>query len=282
MSEVGKVLVTGAAGRLGRQVVRQLAGQGWAVLAHDRLPHDTVAAEVVTGDLRDHDHVRAVLAGVDAVVHAAAIPSPGGAPAEEIFANNVQSTYTVLHEAGCAAIGRFVNVSSLSAIGLAWSNRDISPAEVPVTDDHPFVGDDAYGLSKHISEVVAGAMSRRWGGSVVSLRFPFIGDGERLSKHLAAVHRDPGFDRTHLWGWIDTRDAARAVAAALTVPPPGHHVITVTAPDTTALQPTGELIARYHPTTTINRRLVGFESVFDTNRARALLGFVPVHGWRGS
>ena len=279
---MGKVMVTGAGGTLGSQVVAHLVEEGWHVLAHDRRPHDTAAAEVVTGDLRDRNQVRAALAGVDAVVHAAAIPSPDGAPEDEIFANNVQAAYTVLAEAGRAEVGRIVNVSSVSAIGLAWSQRGLSPLTAPVTEDHPYVGEDIYGLSKQLTEIVAAALSRRWGGSVVTLRFPFIGTGERLSTHLAGVHGDPGSDRGALWAWVDTRDAARAIAAALAASPPGHHLVTITAADTTALQPTRELLARYHPGTTINRELAGFASVFNTDLARNLLGFVPIHGWRQS
>jgi nucleoside-diphosphate-sugar epimerase len=271
-----RVLVTGAGGMLGRQLVELLAAQGFQVRAHDRIAADGVIA----GDLCDRNHVRALLVGVDAVAHAAAIPSPGGEPDAELFVNNVVSAYTVLAEAGRAGISRIVNISSVAANGLAWSSRDVSPVRVPVTEDHPYVGDDVYGLSKQLSEIVADTMGRRWGGSVVSLRFPFVGTGERLRAHLATVHRDPGVDRAGLWAWIDTRDAARAVLVALTIAPPGHHIVTVAAPDTTANQPTRDLLARYHPGTPITRELPGFASVYATDRAQNLLGFHTEHGWR--
>lgn len=271
-----RVLVTGAGGMLGRQLVDLLATLGFRVRAHDRV----AAGGVIAGDVCDRDHVRALLVGVDAVVHAAAIPSPGREPDEELFVNNVQSAYTVLAEAGRAGIRRVVNISSVAANGLAWSGRDRSPVSAPVTEDHPYVGDDVYGLSKQLSEIVADTMGRRFGGSVVSLRFPFVGTGERLRAHLAAIHRDPGVDRGGLWAWVDTRDAARAAAVALTVAPPGHHVVTVAAPDTTARLPTRDLLARYHPGTPITGELPGFASVYATDRARDLLGFRTEHGWR--
>jgi nucleoside-diphosphate-sugar epimerase len=135
-------------------------------------------------------------------------------------------------------------------------------------------------LSKQIGEVIAGATSRRWQTSVVSLRFPFIGTGQRLRDHLRPIHADPGVDRAGLWGWLDMRDAARAVLAALTAPLDGHHIVNVAAPDTTALVPTRELLSRYHPSTRVERELGEFESVFAGEKSRSLLGFRPLYGWR--
>jgi nucleoside-diphosphate-sugar epimerase len=115
---------------------------------------------------------------------------------------------------------------------------------------------------------------------VVSLRFPFLGTGERLRSHLARVHERPGDARRILWAWLDTRDAARAIEAALTRPPTGHHVINVAAPDTTALEPTAELLRRYHPSTVLTEPLDGFATPFSTQRSRELLGFTTAHSWR--
>ncbi|MET0236640.1 MAG: NAD(P)-dependent oxidoreductase [Kibdelosporangium sp.] len=276
-----KVLVTGAGGALGGLVAEQLAAAGWSVRAHDRKPVRVLADDMITGDLTDLAHVRAVVTGIDAVVHCAAIPSPVDHPDAEIFRNNVETSYNVLDTAGRAGVGRIVNVSSASAIGLAWSRLGLSPLSVPVTEEHPYVGEDVYGLSKQVGEVVAGAASRRWQAAVVSLRFPFIGTGSRLRTHLRPIHEDPGVDRGGLWTWLDIRDAVRAIAAALTVPLEGHHVLNVAAPDTTALVPTRDLLRRYHPAARIDRELGEFESLYSSARSRDVLGFEPVYGWRG-
>jgi nucleoside-diphosphate-sugar epimerase len=276
-----KVLVTGAGGTLGREVVSHLRATGAAVRAHDRAPLDPVAAdETATGELLDPATLGPLLDGVDAVVHAAALPSPDVAPEHEVFGNNVQATYLVLDAAGRAGAGRVVNISSLSALGVAFSRRGVSPLTVPVTETHPFVGDDAYGLSKYLGEAIAAATVRRWDTTVVSLRFPFLGTGERLRRHMDRVHQDPGWDRGSLWGWLDTRDAARAIAAALAVPLDGHQVINVAAPDTTALEPTAALLRRYHPTAEITAPLDGFAVPFSLDRSHELLGFRSRHTWR--
>jgi nucleoside-diphosphate-sugar epimerase len=254
------------------------------VRAQDRvdLPAEVaeVTDEIVTGDLRDPELAARAVTGMDAVVHAAAFPSPNAAAEDEVFTNNVESAYRVLTAAGRLGVGRIVNVSSLSALGLAWARDELSPERVPVTDDHPFVGDDGYGLSKYVGELIAATVSRRWGATAVSLRFPFLGTGERLRHHLSRVHADPGVDRAGLWGWLDTRDAARAVSATLTRPLTGHVSVTVAAPDTSALVPTVELLRRYHPTTRIDMPLPGFQVPFAIRRGRELLDFTPIHAWR--
>ena len=244
-----KVLVTGAAGTLGREVVAHLRSLGWSVRAHDLVPLDPAQAdEVATGDLRDPEHVRSLVDGMSGVVHAAAIPSPR--PDEQaVFTNNVMSAYQVLDAAGRGGVPRIVYISSLSALGFAFSEHGASPESAPVTETHPYVAEDVYGLSKYLGEQIAHTTALRWGAAVVSLRFPFLGSGERLRSHLERVHERPGDARRILWAWLDTRDAARAIEAALTRPLTGHHLINVAAPDTTALVPTAELLRRYHPST---------------------------------
>ncbi|UWE10476.1 NAD-dependent epimerase/dehydratase family protein [Actinacidiphila bryophytorum] len=276
-----KVLVTGAGGTLGREVVDHLRAAGWTVRAHDRsAPDPATADEVLTGDLRDPGVLARAVAAVDAVVHAAALPSPTAAPEDEVFLNNVTASHLVLAGAARAGAGRLVNVSSLSALGFAFSRSGLSPHSVPVTEEQPFTGDDIYGLSKYVGEQIAARAGCRYGVAAVSLRFPFLGTGERLRRQLARVHADPGVDRGSLWGWLDTRDAARAIGAALTAPLTGHTVVNVAAPDTTALVPTEELMRRYHPGTRIDPALPGFAVPFATRRSRDLLGFTPQHTWR--
>ena len=94
------------------------------------------------------------------------------------------------------------------------------------------------------------------------------------------MHADPGRDRRGLWSWLDTRDAARAVEAALTRPLTGHHLVDVVAPDTTSLVPTADLLREYHPDTVLTEPIEGFRTPFSTVRSRELLGFTPIHGWR--
>ncbi|WP_228079155.1 NAD-dependent epimerase/dehydratase family protein [Streptomyces profundus] len=246
---------------------------------------DDRAVGCPVGDIRDGDFVASALLGpggpVAGVAHLAAIPAPGQVSEEETLDQNVLGSYVVLHQAGRLGVRRAVAASSISAFGLAWADRDLSPRYVPVDEDHPTMAVDCYGLSKVLAEEVAAFSTRRWGLGTVCLRFPFVGTGDRLARQLARVHEDSGGHRRDLWAWLDTRDAARAVLAGLTAPLGGHHVISVSADDTSALEPTEELLRAHHPDSPLTRRLPAHSAVYDNTRAREILGFRPHHPWRG-
>lgn len=278
----GTVLVTGAAGGIGQFVVAELAGAGWTVLAADRVDADVPGAAVrLRGDLRDPAFVAACFSGgVDAVVHMGAIPAPGIVAEHETLLFNAGPAYLVLTEAGRRGVPRVVASSSFSAVGLAWADRDLSPSYVPVDERHPILTVDPYGLSMGVTERIAAYVTRRFGTATVCLRFPFVGTGARLDHRLAEVHTGPGGNRRELWAWVDTRDAARAVRAALTADLTGHHVLNIAAPDTTAIEPTRDLLERFHPGTAVRSELANHEGLIDTRLAERVLSFSTKYGWR--
>ena len=75
------IVVTGAAGRLGRRVVQLLVDRGREVLATDQVEADDLPAEFVRCDLGNAVAVHDVLKGAEAVIHMGAIPGAiaGGA-----------------------------------------------------------------------------------------------------------------------------------------------------------------------------------------------------------
>ncbi|MGN5634255.1 NAD-dependent epimerase/dehydratase family protein [Streptomyces sp. AC154] len=285
------VLVTGAAGGIGRTVVAHLAGAGYRVVGADRERGDADAdcAAFVTGDLADAKTVTECFAmaretagetGLTGVVHLAAYPAPGIVAEDETLRANVLAAYLVHQEAGRTGVPRVVAASSASAVGLAWADRDLHPAYVPVDEEHPNLTVDSYGLSKVMSEEAAAFTTRRWGTTTVMLRFPFVGAGERLRERLDEVRRDPAGNRRELWGWLHTEDAAASVAAALNADLEGHHVINVCAPDSAAQGPSLSLLATHHPDARVREGFGGHDAFFDTTRSRELLGFTARHTWR--
>jgi nucleoside-diphosphate-sugar epimerase len=292
MTDGGAVLVTGAAGVIGRVVVGELIAAGMRVVAADRVESTAPgAAARLVGDLRDPAFAAECLSGeclagggagsIGAVVHLAAIPAPGIVAEHDTLLHNASAAYLVCAEAGRRGVPRIVLASSFSAVGLAWADRDLSPVYVPVDEDHPTLVVDPYGLSKVVTEDIAAYTTRRFGTATVCLRFPFVGTGARLRSRLDEVHRDPAANRRELWAWLDSRDAAAAVRAALTTPLTGHHVLNVAAPDTAATVPTRDLLRTYHPTTEVRADLSAHTGLIDTRRATTLLGFTPRYGWRG-
>jgi nucleoside-diphosphate-sugar epimerase len=281
----GAVLVTGAAGGIGQYVVEALIGDGRTVVAADLKPTGArgIAAEHV-GDLLDPGFVgeclRPVAGRITGVVHLAAVPAPGIVGEHETLLHNLSIAYLMFDAAGRRGVPRVVAASSLAAVGLAWADRYLIPRYVPVDESHPSLLIDSYGLSKAMTEDVAAFTTRRFGTTTICLRFPFVGTGERLQRRLDDVRRDPAGGSRELWAWLDTRDAARAVLAALRAPLTGHHVLNIAAPDTTADEPTAHLLEAAYPDAEVRGDLGGHTGLIDTRRAARTLDFTTCHAWR--
>jgi nucleoside-diphosphate-sugar epimerase len=274
-----RVLVTGAAGRLGQRLVAHLTELGVATTGLVLSTSDESRTDrTVVGDAREPAVVAEALSDVDAVVHLAAIPAPDLAEDQEVFGLNTQATFVVLNEAARAGVRRAVIASSYSATGLPFAPVPVQPAYLPVDEDLPPLAADPYALSKQTDELTAAMIWRRYGLSVVALRFPFLGEPEvRLPQraHRFAEHPESGI--RELWSYLDDRDAARACVAGLTQAPPGCHVIGLAAPVTLTPHPTAALLDLYLPDVPRRREFPGRTSPVDTSRARALLRFKAEH-----
>jgi nucleoside-diphosphate-sugar epimerase len=277
----GRVLVTGAAGLLGRRVVAALQEVGVAVTALDLAPHDDLEVDrFVVGSAGDVDVVRRALDGVDGIVHLAAIASPVRAPAEQVFCGNTAATFTVLEQGAQAGIRRAVIASSYAVTGLPFARAPRQPAYLPIDEQIPLQIEDPYGLSKQVDELVARSMWWQHDLSVVALRFPFLGELEdTLPTRAALIAADPAFAARELWMYLETRDAASACVLGLTAPPEGCHVVALAAPNTLAPYPTAQLLEAYYPTVPRRTAFRGQAAPIDVRRAQSLLGWAPKHLW---
>ncbi|WP_187978198.1 NAD(P)-dependent oxidoreductase [Mycetocola sp. JXN-3] len=279
------LVITGAAGGIGGPVARAALDAGYRVIAADQAPFELPgAAATLVGDLRDQAVVDAVFdaAGPDvyAVLHLAAIPSPGQFDDHDTLVRNVSSAYRVIGKAGERGVRRIVAVSSASAVGFAWADRDLTPDYLPVDEDHPIVAVDTYGLSKVFMEQIAAFTHRRWQVPTITLRFPFVGTGERLRYRLDEMAQSPATGSRDLWAWLDTRDAVTAILRSAEVPFEGSAVLNISAPDTMSPWPTREIVAAAFPGLAVPERVAEYGGLYDTTRAADLLGLTEYHGWR--
>jgi UDP-glucose 4-epimerase len=275
-----KVAVTGAGGHLGRAAAAALAAEGVEVLGVDREFTAKAGFPCLRADLRDLGQVYGALAGQDAVLHLAAIPSPTGRPAEEVFGNNTAATFHVFEAAARLGIGRVVCASSVSAYGFPFQYRWSVPEYFPLDEAHPLLPQDAYGLSKAVGEQIAAAYARRGAGAAVSLRISHVVDDATIGPLLARMEQDPGRFAPELWSYVHERDVARACLLALGRPVDGHVALHVTAADTASTLPTDALIARWFPGVAVR----GHEpaerwSLLDGSAGARVLGYRPSYSW---
>jgi nucleoside-diphosphate-sugar epimerase len=273
-----RILVTGGEGLVGAAVVTHLLGSGHPVTTlslPDATPHAGV--RVVRGDARDPTAVTAAVEDVMAVAHLAAIPTPRGRPATEVFGNNVLATFSVLWTAAEQGVRRFVIASSVNAIGLLFHPAQPLPARYPIDERTPADIADPYSLSKRTDEATLKAVCRAFDASGVALRMPLMiapHNADRLTawsrEHAADGARDG-------WGWLDVRDAAEAFRLALTAPYAGVHVLQLAAPTTLQDLPTSALIERFAPGVPTTDAFPDHLAPIDTSAARRVLGFEPGH-----
>lgn len=156
---MNKILVTGASGRLGANLTRQLLDHGYAVKAlvipddPKRTKLDSFDIECIVGDLRDAPLCTRLLADVDAVIHTANILGPpSGMDKGTFFDINVKGTFHLLNAASGRAdtLERFVHVSSDAVYPMG--NHQIDTCYEPVDELHPKRPAGLYALTKIINE----------------------------------------------------------------------------------------------------------------------------------
>jgi nucleoside-diphosphate-sugar epimerase len=273
-----RVLVTGAAGRIGRATTELLLNRGIRVTALTIQDDQPIRADrVLVGDATDPAAVAEALEGVDAVVHLAAIPHRDAGKPYDVYRTNVTSTFNVLSQAGERGIRRAVIASSINAFGVPMNHHDVAPAYFPIDEEIPADIDDWYSLSKQADELTARMVARRWGVDVAALRFPIVESAEALRRISALAELDPASRMREGWSYLDLRDAAEAVYRSLIAEWSGAIVVSLSAPDTVMARPTAELVREFAPGVTVRRQLTGREPLIDTSRARDILGFRSQH-----
>jgi nucleoside-diphosphate-sugar epimerase len=223
-----KVLVTGAAGRLGSVVRKELSRRGYDVLATDRSA-DAAEPPLEPADLRDSDAVFALMRGRDAVVHLGNIPSLGaGSSPQVVLADNVAMNANVFQAAQELGVGQVVFASSLQAmIRLDGGRPSRAPYTIPyfpLDGDAPAnPGHNHYGLSKEVGERVLRSLSEQEPARrCTTLRFPMLAGAwlhERARQPVPLASINFGEALTYL----ELADAAQLVALVLERQGPGYH-----------------------------------------------------------
>ncbi len=266
-----KIAVTGASGRVGRLVIRQLTAAGHTAVSIDRAPTSPADQEFIRLDMADYPALEQAVAGCDALIHLAAINAPGRHPDHVVHSNNVTASYNALRAAAAQGIRRVVQASSINAIGgrfSRWPRYDY----LPVDESHPAYPEDPYSLSKLVCEQQASAIVRIHPEmSVASLRLHgVIPDRVTSAKWLQAPGQAVA---KQLWGYLADEATGRAFLQAVVAEFVGHEVFYIVAPDTMVDTPSIDLKDEHYPEVPLRGFLSGNQGFFDCRKAEEMLGW---------
>lgn len=199
-----KLLLTGAAGALGRALREPLKANCAVLRLTDLLPVGEPGAdeEVVLADLADAAAVDAAVKGVDAIVHLGGISVEG--PWAPILQANIIGLVNLYEAARRHGVRRVLFASSNHVTGFYSQGQTI-------TADHPPRPDGFYGVSKAFGEDLSRFYFDRYGIETACLR-------------IGSCFPEPR-DRRMLATWLSYADLHRLITACLTTPVLGHSLI---------------------------------------------------------
>jgi nucleoside-diphosphate-sugar epimerase len=157
-----QLLITGGSGYFGSVLTELATARGDGVRIFDQHPSDQAGTDVemVLGDVRDRDALRAACEGVDVIFHNVAQVPLARDP--DLFRSvNVVGTANVLLSARDAKVGKVVHTSSSAVFGIPESN--------PVVETTPRRPVEAYGRAKLQAELLC-EEAVGWGLDVTVVR----------------------------------------------------------------------------------------------------------------
>ncbi|CAN5804113.1 NAD(P)-dependent oxidoreductase [soil metagenome] len=196
-----KILITGAAGRVGRTLRRSFGDNLGPLRLTDIVPVSQLAAheEYFPADLTDPGQIAALCDGVDAVIHLAGTPN-----AKDWYtANrlNIEVTQRLFDAAYKAGIKRIVYASSIHVFGMYELGINLHPDLPPRPDGY-------YGISKVFGEAALRYHADKHGITGISVR-------------IGSFRSVPGNVR-ELATWLSPNDCASLFERALVAPVTGY------------------------------------------------------------
>ncbi|SDL65147.1 NAD-dependent epimerase/dehydratase family protein [Tessaracoccus oleiagri] len=163
-----RILITGATGGVGMLLAERLRDE-YDIVEHGRTPKNERQEKTLRrADLTDYDEVRALMDGIDTVVHMAGSASPESSWVDVLQANII-GFRNVLEAAREAGVRRFVFASSNHAMGMYDRHEEwpVYPHQLPR-------GDSLYGVSKIFGEALGRFYHDEHGIDFIALRIGWV------------------------------------------------------------------------------------------------------------
>ena len=183
--KIGKVLVTGASGKIGRNLIPALIEAGYAVRAvQNRTPVDGKGIEIAKGSVSDYAFCASALSGCDAVCHLATTKEdkPG------FIDVSIRGTWNILEAAReSGRIRQFIISSGDAAMGIFYYPQPVPISEVMPPRAYPGV----YAFSKVVEDTMVMQYGVQYSLPWTILRFSWVFDEDDILCHMTL--RPPDF-----------------------------------------------------------------------------------------
>jgi dihydroflavonol-4-reductase len=278
-----KVFITGATGFVGSHVARALAVRGadLRLLVRSTSRTDNIAdlhAEVATGDLRDPESLKKVMAGCEFVFHVAADYRLWVRDPEQMYRSNVEGTRAIIRAAQECGVRRVICTSSVATMGFTREGhiaREDSPVSIKDMVGH-------YKRSKFMAEQIALEAGRNGANVVVVNPTTPIGEYDIKPTPTGRIVVDflkrkfPAYVDTGL-NLADVREVARGHLLAMEKARPGERYILGGANLTLKqiLDKLSELTGLPSPTMKVPHAVAMGFAVFDQFFTGTILGKEP-------
>ena len=292
-----KVLVTGGSGKLAPFVVKELLDAGHEVILFSRREPQLKHVPVILGDINVfEDCSRALSNGVDAIQHLAAQAWPvdhphmrasaaaKSIPFDATMRSNLMGTYYLLQAALENNVGIFIMTGSNCALGHGYriSGSPFPFRYLPVDEGHPSDVEDSYSFTKWADEQLLASYTRAYGMRTYALRSAGICNENRRRQMAEGAAPISGWN-DWLWAWVGSEDIASAhrllMERAQDIEP--HGVYYCNANDTSALEPSLDLVERYRPDLLpLRHELPGHSTFFSNAALQRAAGWQHRTSWR--
>jgi len=212
------VLITGATGLLGQQVLKSLLASDFKVYAVKRansiIPIESKEVNWIEIDSTEDNLFRLIPDPIDYVIHAAALVSYKKSDQVKISQINTEWTYKLAENAKKAEVRKFIFVSSISALGKK-SSDDFIDEMTPKSEDEFLTN---YGKSKRQAEEALWQLSENGLPIIIFNPSVIIGPAKRYQSSaqlLAYVSDQKPFYTKGIINYIDVRDLAEIMVGSL-------------------------------------------------------------------
>lgn len=272
-----KVLVTGAAGQLGKCVCDMLRVSGIEFRAVDRVANPDAEFPIEITDLLDGENCNPLLEGIDVLAHFANHTTWDSASTVEVYTENTRMNMNLFQAAANSGCRRIVFSSSVQVLDgqMPIMDRLKHPnflPYIPLDSDMPAIPRNIYGLSKQAAENALEYYSQTESMTCVAIRYPLLVNAEIIKTSLEndGMYRGNCYDG---FTYLPVYSGAEAAVKSMTAELEGYHCYFVAAKDNLEQRPTLEIIEQELSHLPCKKPIDEMDSLVDCAKVETELGW---------